>query len=310
MRRNESISVVICTHNRADLAHDAIASVLAQDVPQSTYELLIVDNASIDNTHAMAQVFCDAYPNVRYIYEGKVGLSHARNRGWQEAQGEYVAYIDDDCKAPPSWLKAASKIIEKEHTAAIGGPYYAFYNVPKPDWFKDKYGSTFVGQSAHPLEAGRYLTGGNMFLRVDILAKLEGFNPGFGMKGEKQAYAEEAEFFHRLRTKFPDSVLFFDPALFVFHRVRAEKMKLGNILLKSFGEGRDYAKIINQDSRPNKLLLALKVIYCLFEILRSVTWDLLWRDRKLFPYYQNSLYEVSFKLVSKLGCLLGQLRNI
>ena len=100
------LSIVICTYNRADLARQAIASVLAQDFPSSEYELLVVDNRSTDHTGAMAQEFCASNPNVRYLIEKEIGLSHARNCGWQAARGEYVAYIDDDCKVPPSWLSA------------------------------------------------------------------------------------------------------------------------------------------------------------------------------------------------------------
>ena len=172
MERNELITVVICTYNRAELARQSITSVLEQDFPKSEYELLIVDNHSTDHTGAMAQEFCEGYPNVRYFLETNIGLSHARNRGWQEARGEYIAYIDDDCKVPFGWLSAASRVIEQVHPAAFGGPYYAFYNSPKPAWFKDEYGSHVQGNVARLLHAGEYLDGGNMFLQANILKSL------------------------------------------------------------------------------------------------------------------------------------------
>ena len=154
MRKNELISVVICTYNRADLARQAITSVLAQDFPQTEYELLIVDNNSTDHTGALAQEFCKAYPNVRYIFESHVGLSAARDRGWQEAGGEYVGYIDDDCKVPASWLSAAAEVIEQVHPAAFGGPYYAFYN-SQTGLVQGRYGSHIPGTSARPLRSRR-----------------------------------------------------------------------------------------------------------------------------------------------------------
>jgi glucosyl-dolichyl phosphate glucuronosyltransferase len=307
MRKNELISVVICTYNRADLARQAIKSILAQDFPPSKFELLIVDNASTDHTHAVAQEFCSAYPNVRYFFESNIGLSNARNRGWQEAGGEYVAYIDDDCKVPPAWLSAASRVVEQVHPPAFGGPYFAFYNSPKPAWFKDEYGSHVQGHTARPLEAGEYLSGGNMFLCVDILRELGGFKAGFGMKGEEQAYGEETELFHRLRKAYPDSVIMYDPALYVYHLVRSEEMKLKNILRRNFNGGRDYAKINQQSPQPNNLRLSFQVMMVFLRIVKSTTWDLLLRDRSLYPFYQNSLYEVSFRLVANLGYCLGLL---
>ena len=310
MGKNELISVIICTYNRAELARQAIKSVLAQDFPQTDYELLIVDNNSTDHTRALAQEFCKAYPNVHYFMESKVGLSYARNRGWQEAQGDYVAYIDDDCKVPPAWLRVASRVVEQEHPAAFGGPYYAFYNSPKPAWFKDEYGSHVQEQLARPLGAGEYLSGGNMFINVDFLRKLGGFDAGFGMQGNEQVYGEETELFHRLRRIYPDSVIYYDPALFVFHLVRLEKMKLSNMVRMSFKSGRDFARINRQSPHLNILRLSFQVVEVSLRIAKSASWDLLWRDRSLYPYYQNSLYEICFPLVANLGNCLELLRKL
>lgn len=309
MNKNELISVVICTYNRADLARQAITFVLAQDFPQTGYELLIVDNNSTDHTNALAQEFCKAYPNVRYFLESQVGLSHARNRGWQEAAGKYVAYIDDDCKVPPTWLRAASRVIEQVHPSAFGGPYYAFYNSPKPAWFKDEYGSHVQGVVARSLKIDEYLCGGNMFLRLDILSKLGGFNTEFGMKGDKYSYGEETELFHRLRSVFPDSLIYYDPALFVYHLVRAEKMKLMKVLRMSFDQGRDYAKFIEHIPNPKTQRLAFQVVEILLKNVKSFSWDVVWRDRNLYPFHQNFLYEVSFELVMDLGFSIGRLRG-
>jgi glycosyltransferase involved in cell wall biosynthesis len=305
MKRNELISVVICTYNRADLARQAITSVLAQDFPQTGYELLIIDNNSTDHTGALAQEFCGAYPNVRFFLENKVGLSHARNRGWQEAGGEYVAYIDDDCKVPPSWLKAAANVIEQEHPAAFGGPFYPFYNSPKPAWFKDEYGSHVQGQEMRPLIDREYLDGMNMFIRADALELSGGFDPDFGMKGKKIAYGEETDLIYRLRKQAEK--IYYAPEVFVYHLVRSEKMNLWTNLVMSFSGGYYYAKIAKQSKRgnfPGNMFQMLKVV---LKIAKSLSWDLLRRDRRVYPFFQNFLYEVSFQLVTDLGYSVGLL---
>ena len=303
------LSIVICTYNRADLARQAIASVLAQDFPRSEYELLVVDNRSTDHTGAMTQEFCASNPNVRYLIEKEIGLSHARNCGWQAARGEYVAYIDDDCKVPPSWLSAAFGIIAGQPPLAFGGPYYAFYNSPKPAWFKDEYGSHTQGTALRPLQAGEYLDGGNMFIRLDILKRLGGFDTGFGMQGQQQAYGEETELFYRIRQAVPDAVILYDPSLYVYHLVRPEKMKMKAIIRTAYLSGLDYARGIRPDVLPGKFRLAIQAGVLLLQILKSATWDLLRRDRNQFPYYQNVLYEVSLPLIARLGSTLGWLRG-
>jgi glycosyltransferase involved in cell wall biosynthesis len=302
-----TISIIICTHNRADLAHDAIASVLAQDFPLSDYELIIVDNASIDNTHEMVVEFCQAYPNVHYLYEKEIGLSHARNQAWQNTNGDYIGYLDDDCNVPPEWLKVAFQIMENMNPAAFGGPSLASFNSPKPAWFRDEYGSHVQSAIARPLKNDEYLDGMNLFIRRDLLSKLCGFNPSFGMKGKKIAYGEETELLHRIRVMIPDSIIYYDPALFVYHLVRPEKMKLMTILNMSFKGGRDYARIVSMDHHPRILSLGYQMIVPLLKIGKSIIWDMHLRDHLKFPYYQNFLVEVSFRHVTDLGFILGQI---
>ncbi len=306
----ELISVVICTYNRAELARQAIVSVLAQDFPPNSYELLIVDNNSADHTRAMVQEFCEQYPNVRYFLERNVGLSYARNRGWQAARGEYVAYIDDDCKVPLAWLRAASRVIEQGHPDAFGGPYLAFYNSPKPAWFKDEYGSHVQGQAGRLLQAGEYLDGGNLFLRVAALKSLGGFDTGLGMQGSKIGYGEETGLLNSWREHAAKIV--YAPEVFVYHLVRPEKMRLWPNLVMNFSGGYSYAKIVGQPTHGDLLHTAYamlrncsKVVKCALRIARSVAWDVLRRDRLQYPFSQNFFYEVSFQQVTDLGYLIG-----
>ncbi|MGB5916428.1 MAG: glycosyltransferase family A protein, partial [Phormidesmis sp.] len=97
------ISAIICTHNREQYLGAAIDSLLAQTL--DCYEIIVVDNASTDATAAIAKSRVDSAANnaantkVRYIYEPTLGLSVARNRGAKEAQGEILAYLDDDAEA-------------------------------------------------------------------------------------------------------------------------------------------------------------------------------------------------------------------
>ncbi len=117
------ISVIICNYNRVELFANALQTIREQTLETSYYEIIVVDNNSQDGTHDIMEHFCRDYANIRYCLETRQGLSHARNLGWREANGEYVAYIDDECKVPVQWLAVARQIIERQSPAVFGGPY-------------------------------------------------------------------------------------------------------------------------------------------------------------------------------------------
>lgn len=85
------VSVIIPTHNRAALLREAIESVLSVDRHGFTLEILVVDDASTDNTPEVAAGF-----PVRYLHSTGVGAARARNVGIASARGDYIAFLDDD----------------------------------------------------------------------------------------------------------------------------------------------------------------------------------------------------------------------
>ncbi len=89
------ISVVIPSHNRADLLPRCIDSVLAQSLPP--HEVILVDDGSRDHTPAL---IAEHYPQVRYLRQENRGVSHARNRGIEAAGGDWIALLDSD----DAWL--------------------------------------------------------------------------------------------------------------------------------------------------------------------------------------------------------------
>jgi glycosyltransferase involved in cell wall biosynthesis len=310
-RRTKLISVVICTYNRANLLANALSSTCKQTVRSSLYEVIVVDNNSNDQTGTVADDFCARYRNVRYVYERMQGLSHARNRGWREAVGTYVAYMDDDCVVPPNWLEVAKHIIESVSPGVFGGPYFVFYDAPPPRWFKDAYGSFQVGLDARFLGKQEYLRGGNIFFRRSLIESLGGFNPFLGMAGRKMAYGEETALLQRIRAKAKDETVYYDPALFVHHLVHARKMKLKWIIAHHFVSGR-YAYLTLGEKRrfPGVSVyaaaaIAFSIVAFLFEIMRG----LVSRDSRQYPYFENYFYERACRYIQSLGGHTEQLKS-
>lgn len=302
------LSVIVCTYNRADLLGQCLDTLSNQTLSVNSYEVLIIDNNSTDRTKEVSQQFIKKHNNFKYFLETRLGLSYARNKGLEEAQGEYIAYTDDDCKVPGQWLSIAKEIIEQVKPAVFGGPSLAFYMSPKPRWFLDRFGShSLYGQEARSLEK-EYIHGMNIFLRKSLFQELDGFNPDLGMSGDKVAYGEETEVLIKIRSTMPGEIIYYHPDLYVHHLVSAKKMSLLWIMRERFNKGRYLYQMFNKNNPALSMKQTLKQALRLF-------WGLLWdivksvikRDRKVYPYARSYLYEHTAKeYVEKIGGIYGQ----
>lgn len=96
-----TVSVIVVTYNRADMLVDTLESLTRQSrLPD---EVLVVDNNSTDTTRQVAESFMGRL-NLRYIFEKIQGTSTARNTGVENATGDILAFLDDDCVADKEWL--------------------------------------------------------------------------------------------------------------------------------------------------------------------------------------------------------------
>ena len=302
-----SISVVICTYNRAELLVKGLQTIFDQTLTMSHYEVIVVDNNSIDNTRAVTEDFCRRFPNIRYFFETQQGLSYARNRGWREAKGAYVAYIDDECKVPLQWLAIAQQIIDQLSPAVFGGPYHGYLNSSPPRWWKESYETFEHCDTARILSPGEYVRGGNIFIQRRLLELMGGFEVALGMSGNKLSYGEESHFQRRMRATMPDELIYYDPKLYTYHLVRPEKMTWRYILSSRFSSGRHiYTVFWDNTPQPHMLphlqLLALAVLVSL-RFFADLFIGVLRRDRKRYPYLQNYLYENTFGYVQTLGLI-------
>ncbi len=301
------ISVVICTQNRADLLADVLQTLCEQTLPTACYEIIVVDNDSKDHTRLVTEDYCHHYDNIRYCIESQRGLSHARNRGWQEANGQYVAYVDDDCKVPTQWLTVAKEIIDQIAPAIFGGPTYPFYNSQKPYWWKDNYGTFKHSQLPRSLHQSEFLIGCNFFVRRSVLKDMCGFDITLGMYDQNLGYGEESELQRRLCATMTDEIVYYDPKLFVYHLVRPEQMSLRWNLNSRFVGGRYSYYVFHDDNaqtvRPSKLNLMAQAVQMLLRLFLDIIVGLLRRDHERYPYLQNYLYENTLKYVRNFGVI-------
>src|SRR5437899_9095852 len=129
-----SATVVICTHDRADVVGEAVHGAVAEARADGG-EVLVVDNASRDRTPALlAELVLQHGEALRVVREPRLGLSAARNRGLAEARGEVVAYLDDDAIPRAGWLAALCRPYVDPRVACVGGRIRVRFAAPPPSW--------------------------------------------------------------------------------------------------------------------------------------------------------------------------------
>lgn len=111
-------SIVIPVHNGERYLSECIDSALSQSAdfaqtPEQEYEIIVVENGSVDRTLEIAEKYAEQYPNVRCIKRGSIGLYAARQEGFREAEGEWVLSLDADDKLLPNMLSTLSGFIKE-----------------------------------------------------------------------------------------------------------------------------------------------------------------------------------------------------
>jgi glycosyltransferase involved in cell wall biosynthesis len=241
-----AVSVVVCTHNRARLLPTCVESLRRQTLARERFEIVVVDNASSDETPAVSAGLAAATVNLRVVREPRLGKSFALNAGCRESRGGIVAFIDDDGRAAPDWLeRIVATFRSKVPTpAAVGGELLPIFAVTPPTWFPT--GEFVVGAGDAPgfLAAERAcweLGGCNVAFRKDVLVAVGGFDSSLGPQGGRFRFGEDSEILRRVIAHTP--YVWYDPAIRVEHLVPAERLHAVDCLTRAFLHGRAVSRI-------------------------------------------------------------------
>ena len=220
---NYKISVIICTYNRERYMYNVLRSLAEGDCPRSDYEIVWVNNNSSDASADEVARFAADYPDVRLrtFIETSQGLSHARNRGIAEAQGDILVYVDDDATVNDHYLSAyASFFASHPDVDAAGGPILPAYEQgSEPRWMTYHLrrlltGYLYFGNSARPFPADNYPGGGNAAYRRTVFERVGLYNVALGRNGDSLAGGEEKDIFRKMTAAgmtfwyLPDAILY------------------------------------------------------------------------------------------------------
>jgi glycosyltransferase involved in cell wall biosynthesis len=171
------VTVIVASHNGERFLREALESLFAQDF--ESFEVVFVDDGSTDRTGEIARSF-----PVRYVHQQNMGLPAARNAGLAKAEGELIAFLDDDDVLPPTKLGIQSRyLLDHPGTGCVLG---------RQEWI--------VEDGVEPPQLKRdpiYGEPGGIqlvtaMIRRDVLEQVGGFDPSY-------RYAEDRDLFIRLR---------------------------------------------------------------------------------------------------------------
>lgn len=275
-----SISVVICTHERPDSLATCLDSVLKLNYPR--FEVVVVDNAP--RTEATRQLITTRYgdvPHLYYVREDNQGQCWARNRGAVAANGEIIAYTDDDVIVDPDWLVGIVRGFARgEQVGCVNGLVLpAEIETPSQAWFEQAGGfnkgytprlydlhANRPDRPFYPYSAGLFGTGANMAIRKSALEAVGFFDAALGA-GTITTCGDDLAIY--LQLLFGGYQLAYEPSalLYHFHRREYEALKKQ---IYNYGVG--FSAFITKTllDHPREIIpFALRLPYGLYLLLNA-----------------------------------------
>ena len=240
-----TFSVTICayTEDRWDQICAAVNSVRQQSLPAS--EIILV----IDHNPALFKRAEAAFADVTVLQNQEArGLSGARNTGAARAQGDIIAFLDDDATADLDWLKFLGDSYESAQIVGVGGLTLPRWQTARPAWLPEEFywviGCNYLGMAPSGAPV-RNLIGANMSFRREAFNSVEGgFVTGIGRTSTGRPLGcEETEFCIRLGQQSPGSIFIMDHRAMIWHFVSDSRCTVSYFLSRCFAEGISKAQV-------------------------------------------------------------------
>jgi len=226
------VTVILCTYNGDQNVPTALNSLAAQVLPDSVeWDVIVVDNNSKDRTRDVVEEFCQRHPGrFHYLFEPQQGKSYALNRGVREAQGDVVAFTDDDVTMEPTWLHNLTANLHNGEWAGAGGRTLAEGGFVPPKWLAVESQHALAplavfdrGLEAKESKEAPY--GNNMAFRKELFEKHGGFDARLGpcAGSSRPQKNEDSEFGMRLLAS--GERLRYEPSAVVYHHVPPNRMQ-------------------------------------------------------------------------------------
>jgi glycosyltransferase involved in cell wall biosynthesis len=161
---------------------DALFSLEKQSLSKEDYEVVVVDNASSDDTREIMEEFKkNSTMNILYVREDRQGLHYARNIGAKSANSDILVFTDDDIDFDSKWLESILNAFESDKSIdCIGGKILIRWDNEPPSWiipYEGFFGRLDYGPEMRILNPREYINGGSFAIKKKKLFEAGGFNP-------------------------------------------------------------------------------------------------------------------------------------
>jgi len=238
------VTVILCTHNRCQILAKTLESLAGSSLPEAVeWEILVVDNHSKDETKDVVEQFCQRYPGrFRYLHEPRAGKSNALNAGIREAQGDVLAFTDDDVTVEPTWLSNLTASLREGEWAGAGGRTLPERTFSPPKWLSQEGRHALAplaifDRGLAPGELSEAPFGNNMAYRKTVFRKYGGFRSDLGpCPGGGPQKSEDSEFGIRLLAA--GERLRYEPSAVLYHVTPESRVKKEYFLAWWFDKAR------------------------------------------------------------------------
>jgi glycosyltransferase involved in cell wall biosynthesis len=240
----------------------ALESVAVSEVPSSIgWEVLVVDNNSRDETRAMAEKFCLRYPGrFRYLFERQAGKSFALNAGIQKAEGDVLAFMDDDVIVEKTWLQNLTAPFFSGPWAGTGGRILPERTFVPPRWLSVEgryalapFALFNLGPQAEELTEAPF--GTNMAFRKEMFLKHGNFRTDLGPRPGSEIRNEDTEFGARLLAA--GERFWYEPAAVVYHPVADTRVTKSYLLTWWFDKARADVRELGATQETNSSIAGI-----------------------------------------------------
>ncbi len=206
------VSVIIPVRNRPEEIKACLQALGNLDYPLDKLEIIVVDDASLDQTPEVIKKF-----NVRLISLRKNRqASYCRNLAAQKSKGEILAFLDSDCVATPSWLKELVPAFKDPDVCAVGGRIDSFFNTTGLDRYEQVKSSLIIANHARRSSRREnffYVPSCNLLVKKDLFHTVGRFDPDLVVgedvdlcwrlqdAGHSVEFRPKGTIFHRHRNK-------------------------------------------------------------------------------------------------------------
>lgn len=178
MNSNLLVSLIICTRNRVDSLRQTLTALGTIRIPIDwRAELIVVDNASTDDTAAFLKKISLPNMALKIVHEPRAGKSLALNTGMAESAGEIILFLDDDVIPMNDWMVKMVAAFAKTRCDAVVGKIDLAHHLHRP-WLRTRYQALLgvLDFSSGPVE----LVGASAGIRRSVLEKISGYDPELG----------------------------------------------------------------------------------------------------------------------------------